>query len=392
LKLFQRASSSYLKSSRALATAAIFETTGPPRKVLKRVEVPPVPPVGPSDVSLKILAAPINPSDLNMVEGVYGIKAKLPSIGGNEGVALVREIGSEVKGFKVGDWVIPRGGGFGTWREEAVVNEENIDKIPNDIPRHYAATIGVNPSTAYRLLKDFGNLQPGDWIIQNGSNSMVGYAVVQIAALLGINTINIVRSDKPEGKIFTDLRLLDMLGGTINVESNFLQSKEFREIISELDAPLKLALNCIGGDVTTEMARCLSYGGTLVSYGGMAKQPVSVPQEIINYKNLTVTGFWLTEWVNTHDRESRSLMLEDLSGWIREERLTLFTELHDFDDFDWALKRSLLPHTLRKIVLNMDYPDRLAEHDLLSSTPELKSLNYARFEVDASHYNGHFNF
>jgi 5'-3' exonuclease len=87
-----------------------------------------------------------------------------------------------VKSVKVGDWVIPRGGGFGTWREEAVVSEEQVDKIPNDIPRPYAAIIGVNPSTAYRLLKDFGNLKPGDWVIQNGANSMVGLAVVQIAA------------------------------------------------------------------------------------------------------------------------------------------------------------------------------------------------------------------
>lgn len=49
-------------------------------------------PVGSNDVSLKILAAPINPSDLNMVEGVYGIKAKLPAVAGNEGVAVVKEV------------------------------------------------------------------------------------------------------------------------------------------------------------------------------------------------------------------------------------------------------------------------------------------------------------
>jgi hypothetical protein len=30
--------------------------------------------------------------------------------------------------------------------------------------------------------EDFGNLKPGDWVIQNGANSMVGLAVVQIAA------------------------------------------------------------------------------------------------------------------------------------------------------------------------------------------------------------------
>lgn len=371
------------------ATAVVHETCGIPLNVLKRVEVPALGQVGPNDVSLKMLAAPINPSDLNMVEGKYGIKAKLPAVAGNEGVALVKEVGNQVKGLKVGDWVIPRGGGFGTWREVAVVNSDEVDKIPNDIPRPYAAIIGVNPSTAYRLLKDFGNLQPGDWIIQNGANSMVGLAVVQIAALLGFNTINIVRSDKPESITFQDLRLLDMLGGTINIRDDFLRTQDFKDILAELDGPLKLGLNCVGGEVTTEMARALSYGGTMVTYGGMAKQPVVIPQEVLNYKNLNVVGFWLTEWVKNNDRESRSIMLEDLAGWIREERLTLFTELHDFDDFDWALKKALQPHTLRKVVLNIDYPDRMAAHDLLSSTAELKTKHYNRFEADANHYNSH---
>ena len=69
-------------------------------------------------------------------------------------------------------------------------------KISNDIPKAYAATLSINPATAYRLLHDFGNLKPGDYIIQNAANSMVGKAVIQIARELGINTINIIRADR----------------------------------------------------------------------------------------------------------------------------------------------------------------------------------------------------
>ena len=126
---------------------------------------------------------------------------------------------------------------------------------------------------------------------------MVGLAVVQIASLLGYKTINIIRSDKPEPYIFNDLRLLDLLGGTINIRSDFLKTSDFREIISELDGPIKLGLNCVGGEITTEMSRLLSYNGTFVTYGGMAKEPVLIPQEVLNYKNLNVQGFWMTEWV-----------------------------------------------------------------------------------------------
>jgi mitochondrial enoyl-[acyl-carrier protein] reductase / trans-2-enoyl-CoA reductase len=84
----------------------------------------------------------------------------------------------------------------GTWREEAAAPAAAFDKVPNDIPAAYAAVLGVNPCTAYRLLKDFGDLQPGDYIIQNAANSMVGQAVVQLANLFGIKTINVVRADR----------------------------------------------------------------------------------------------------------------------------------------------------------------------------------------------------
>lgn len=84
----------------------------------------------------------------------------------------------------------------GTWRNSAKVAAESVVKVSNDIPAPYAATLSVNPATAYRLLADFENLSPGDVIIQNGANSMVGLAVVQMARERGIKTINIIRRDR----------------------------------------------------------------------------------------------------------------------------------------------------------------------------------------------------
>lgn len=73
-------------------------------------------------------------------------------------------------------------------------------------------------------------------------------------------------------------------------------------------------------------------------------------------------------------------MLEDLAGWVRQEQLSLFLEMHDFDDFSYALDKSQLPFRKRKIVLNMDYPDRMKQHDELAKDME---RNYTfPFEVD----------
>lgn len=48
-----------------------------------------------------------------MFAGTYAILPDLPAVGGNEGVAEVVEVGSQVKSLKVGDWVIPRDAGVG---------------------------------------------------------------------------------------------------------------------------------------------------------------------------------------------------------------------------------------------------------------------------------------
>lgn len=64
-------------------------------------------------VQVKILCAPINPADLNMVEGNYALLPPLPAVGGNEGVGVVEQTGPEVKGLAAGDLVIAGAAGLG---------------------------------------------------------------------------------------------------------------------------------------------------------------------------------------------------------------------------------------------------------------------------------------
>ena len=44
-----------------------------------------------------------------------------------------------------------------------------------------AATLLINPPTAYMMLKHFVDLNPGDFVIQNSANSGVGRAVIELA-------------------------------------------------------------------------------------------------------------------------------------------------------------------------------------------------------------------
>jgi len=349
-------------SCRFLATGITYDAYGDPTSVLKTTTLPALGEIKASEVVIKMLAAPINPADMNLIEGVYGMKATFPAFGGQEGVGVVQKVGSGVKDFSEGDWVIPASGasGFGTWREEAIADVKQLQKIANDIPPAYAATISVNPCTAYRMLRDFVTLKPGDVIMQNAANSMVGLAVVQMAREMGVKTINIIRSDRPDADV--TLRLLSNYGGDVNVLDSYVNTPGFRGILSDLP-PCKLALNAVGGEVATNMARSLPPGATMVTYGGMSKRPVTIPYELLTYKQLSLHGFWVGMWHHKNAGPARTAMLEDICEMIRSKKLSFLYELHDFDDFHYALEKSMEPFKLRKVVLNMDYPDRMKEHD-----------------------------
>jgi trans-2-enoyl-CoA reductase len=108
---------------------------------------------------LRFLLSPINPADINVVQGVYPSKPVLRSdvglpnpvfIGGNEGVAEVTVLGDSVSDLKVGDWVTIRRQQVGTWTSHANLHEEDVMLVPrregSKLSQVHAATMTVRAS------------------------------------------------------------------------------------------------------------------------------------------------------------------------------------------------------------------------------------------------------
>ncbi|KAK3742990.1 hypothetical protein QZH41_015620, partial [Actinostola sp. cb2023] len=229
------------------AQALVYDECGDPGKVL-RLDFVDRDEIGPESIGVHMIAAPINPSDVNQIQGTYALKPKLPAVGGNEGFGRVVKVGKEVKGFEEGDFVI--------LAESAL----------------------------------------GSTVIQNGANSGVGRAVIQLAAAWGIQTINVVR-DRPN---LEDLQKeLTTLGATHVVTEEFCRTPEMTQLMKDLPKPT-LGLNCVGGKSATELTRRLSPGGTLVTYGGMSRKPFAVPTGQLIFSDIRIRGFWMTGW-NTHN-------------------------------------------------------------------------------------------
>ncbi|HMH04780.1 MAG TPA: 2-enoyl thioester reductase domain-containing protein [Candidatus Udaeobacter sp.] len=265
--------------------AAVYETHGNPADVLQ-VESRPWPTPAPGEVIVKMRAAPINPADLNQIEGKYPVRAELPATPGFEGAGIVLDVGADVKGLTSGALVIlPHN--VGTWRDAVAVKADELVVIPADIKPVHAAMLKINPMTAWRLLHDYVDLARGDWLIQNAANSAAGRAVIQIARELGYKTVNVVR----RSELIDELRAEG--GDIVLVDSENLR----REVQDAIGGPsIRLGLNAVGGESALRLANCLAPGSTLVTYGAMSLQPLKIPNGLLIFKDLRFRGIWINKW------------------------------------------------------------------------------------------------
>lgn len=142
--------------------ALVFRQPGALNEVLAAHTFRALPAPGPGRVNLRVRLAPVNPSDVNVVEGVYPNRPKpeiLPApsglpetsgtgaeevcVPGNEGVAEVTEVGEGVSGLRVGDRVVFAKMQPGTWASARQVEEGDVIKVDEDVGDVTAATLSV---------------------------------------------------------------------------------------------------------------------------------------------------------------------------------------------------------------------------------------------------------
>ena len=297
--------------------AVVYERHGIPVEVL-RVEEQPWPQAGADEAVVQMRAAPINPADLNMIEGKYPVRLPLPATPGMEGSGTIIGVGSKVETVKVGDVVIlPHN--QGTWREALATPADGLVVVPPGIDPVQAAMLKINPLTAWRLLHGYVALRPGDWVIQNAANSAAGRALIQIARELGLKTVNVVR----RAELIPELEAEG--GNVVLVDGENLRD----EVKAATDgSPILLALNAVGGDSALRLANTLAPDATMVTYGAMSLQPLRIPNGLLIFKNLNFRGIWINKW---YDHAPAA------------ERMAAFTPL-----FDMA-RRGLLRTKIEKL-------------------------------------------
>ncbi|BCX47842.1 alcohol dehydrogenase [Haloferula helveola] len=291
------------------------------------------------DVRLRVLASPINPADLNFIEGTYGVKPELPAVAGIEGCAEVTE--SRSAEFAPGDRCIFIAQAE-LWAEETVVPASTLVKLPAGIDPVQAAMLKVNPATAWQMLTGFATLPEGSWVVQNAANSGVGQSVIQLAPLLGLRTINLVRRES----LFDELKAL----GADHVLLDDSDGVDAAKSICGSDRPA-LALNAVGGDSALRLMNILGPGGIHVTYGAMGRKPLKVPNGLLIFKNLQLRGFWLTEWLRHASVDEVRGVYQRLAEVMADGKLKLPVDsTHPLADFAAAFARNGSPERDGKVL------------------------------------------
>lgn len=281
---------------------------GTPLEVAQTIEIAEPSALAAGEAIIAMQYAPINPSDLLLIRGVYGVKPSLPASLGIEGVARVAVVGTGVTNVKVGDLVlIPQGSP--TWVSRIKVPAAGLFPLPEKADPQQLAMLVVNPPTAYGLLTEFVALKPGDWVLQTGGNSGAGRAVIAIAKQMGLRTVSTVR--RPE--LVSELKAL-------GADAVVLDGPDLPRRVAEATggASVGLALDCIAGDGLQGVVDSLGHGGTCVLYGAMSSKPLSFWSGTPIFRDLTIRGFWVSNWYQKGPPEKIMGALGRIAAWIAE--------------------------------------------------------------------------
>src|SRR3990167_5908609 len=231
---------------------AEYQTRGPvPQEAIEAVALQlPEPAAGQARV--KVLAAPINPSDVLTLTGEYGMLPPPPAIGGNEGGGRGEGLGGGGGNLKGGQMVLLPVG-CGTWVSHLNAPANKLIPLPEADPQQLAM-LTVNPPTASLMLSQFVDLQPGDWVIQNAANSGVGSYLIQLAKLRGFKTINVVRRESAVAGVEAE-------GGDVVLVDGPDLAKRVRAATG--GAAVRLGIDAVGGEATDHLAASLSEGGEI---------------------------------------------------------------------------------------------------------------------------------
>lgn len=238
--------------------ALIYRSFGAPLDTLK-MEASDVPGLSEGKLRVRMLCAPVNPSDLIPITGAYSHRIKLPAVAGYEGVGRVMDAPREYS-YLVGKRVLPLRGD-GTWQTILDCDPALAVPVPDTISDHVAARAYINPLAALTMLET--------WPVE-GRRVLLTGAGSNCAEYLGVwayqhgakEVVGIYRS---ESRVVR----LEKLGiKPVSMQDISLVSRVARKSDVVFDA--------LGGPVAANILQLMAPGAVFIAYGLLTGQAIQL--------------------------------------------------------------------------------------------------------------------
>ncbi|TQR19681.1 zinc-dependent alcohol dehydrogenase family protein [Psychrobacillus vulpis] len=266
-----------------------------------------------NEVLVRMLARPINPSDLIPIKGSYAHRISLPNIPGYEGVGIVEEVGSLVSRNLIGKRVLPLRG-EGTWQEYVKTSAEYAVSIPNSIDDFTASQMYINPITAWVTCKKVLALRPNDVLLVNACGSSIGHIFAQLSKVLGFQLIAVTRNN---------LHTKDLLecGASYVIDTS---KSPLYETVMEITNGIGVdaAIDSVGGPSGTELGFCVHPNGNFLTIGLLSGVQVNWA-EIIHKAKVNANLFHLRNWNNQASLDTWQGAFNEIKTLINDQKLHL---------------------------------------------------------------------
>ncbi|KMM38267.1 NADP-dependent oxidoreductase [Guptibacillus hwajinpoensis] len=210
-----------------------------------------------NQVVVESYATSINPIDWKLREGYLKemLPFNFPIVLGWDISGVIKEVGEDVKDFKVGDRVFARPAttANGTYAEEVVVDDHLLARIPDSISFEEAASVPLVGLTAWQCLIDFADLQKGEKVLIHAGAGGVGSFAIQLAKYKGAFVATTASGKNEE--------YLKSIGADLVIN---YREQDFSEVVEEYD----VVLDTMGGDIQDKSFSVLRGNGRLVSIVG----------------------------------------------------------------------------------------------------------------------------
>lgn len=253
------------------------------KPVWKEVEIP-QPQKG--EVLVKMAYSIINPSDINLLKGIYAEKPSYPTIPGIEGSGIVVANGGGIIGkMRLGKNVscTKKEGRGGSWAEYMITNATNVIPL-GKIPLKEGAGFIVNPLTAVAFM-NIAKKGKHQTIYNNAAGGALGKMLINLSKLMNINIINSVRSEEQKLKI-------QQTGAKFILNSS---DKNFENNLTEMFSRLKptLIFDAVGGSEFSLLLKNAPKDSVIIPYANLSNSESIFDQRILLQKNVKIEGFFL---------------------------------------------------------------------------------------------------